>query len=104
MDVHATLAADAAAATGGAPVVARTPEQLGTAAPIEGTPYRITFKDYFPDFVIGERGIDTRSAEPTNPAVSFLLSGPEGDDADLLDHVAGLEARRLGGRDSRRLA
>ena len=51
---------------------------------VEGTPYRITFKDYFPDFAITEQGPVNRSQEPNNPAVSFTLSGPEGTDAYLL--------------------
>ena len=60
------------------------PEQLNQSMDIEGTPYRITFKDYFPDFAITEQGPVSRSAQPNNPAVSFILSGPEGTDAHLL--------------------
>jgi hypothetical protein len=51
---------------------------------IPGTPYRITFKDYFPDFEMDERGLGSRSASPNNPAVAFTLSGPEGVDPYML--------------------
>jgi len=60
------------------------PEQLHQPLTIEGTPYTITFKDYFPDFAISEQGLVSRSDEPKNPAVAFTLSGPEGTDAHLL--------------------
>lgn len=50
---------------------------------IAGTPYTVTFKDYFPDFVIAEHGPTSRSDAPRNPAVAFVLSGPEGDDPHL---------------------
>lgn len=60
------------------------PERLGEPVQIEGTPYTVTFKDYFPDFAITEQGLTSRSAQPNNPAVSFTLSGPEGVDAHLL--------------------
>lgn len=60
------------------------PEQLGVEQKIPGTAYRITFKDYFPDFVMNEQGLGTRSNESNNPAVSFILSGPEGKDGYLL--------------------
>ncbi len=60
------------------------PEDLHRTFDLEGTPYRITFKDYFPDFAITARGLVSRSAQPNNPAVSFLLTGPEGSDAYLL--------------------
>lgn len=60
------------------------PAQLGQAIPLAGTAYTVTFKDYFPDFAITEHGLASRSEEPHNPAVSFVLSGPEGDDAYLL--------------------
>jgi len=60
------------------------PEQFGQTMPIAETPYRITFKDYFPDFAIGDQGLVSRSNEPNNPAVSFVLTGPEGTDPYLL--------------------
>ncbi|MBI4341040.1 MAG: cytochrome c biogenesis protein ResB, partial [Candidatus Omnitrophica bacterium] len=60
------------------------PEQMGESLPMKGTPYTVTFKDYFPDFAIGERGLMSRSQQPNNPAVSFTLAGPEGSDAYLL--------------------
>jgi len=52
--------------------------------PIADTSYVITFKDYFPDFAITADGPTNRSNQPNNPAVSFLLNGPEGTDAHLL--------------------
>lgn len=60
------------------------PAVLNEPMPIDGTPYRITFKDYFSDFAITSQGLVSRSAEPSNPAVSFTLEGPEGVDAYLL--------------------
>ncbi|HEX9780530.1 MAG TPA: cytochrome c biogenesis protein ResB [bacterium] len=60
------------------------PETMHTPIPVEGTPYTITFRDYFPDFVIGEDGPESRSDSPNNPAVAFTLSGPEGTDPYLL--------------------
>jgi len=60
------------------------PAQVGQPVAIDGTPYRITFKDYFPDFALTKEGVTTRSDQPNNPAVSFTLSGPEGTDAHLL--------------------
>lgn len=60
------------------------PDELGRSTEIPGTPYRITFKDYFPDFAITEQGLTSRSDQPNNPAVSFTLTGPEGTDAYLL--------------------
>ena len=60
------------------------PEQMNQAMAIRGTPYQITFKEYFPDFVITEKGPATRSDQPNNPAVAFVLMGPEGTDAYLL--------------------
>ncbi len=48
------------------------------------TPYTLTFKDYFADFALDKSGPISRSDEPNNPAVAFLLSGPEGSDAHLL--------------------
>ena len=60
------------------------PNELNRTVEVEGTPYRVTFKDYFPDFAITEQGLTSRSDEPNNPAVSFTLEGPEGADAYLL--------------------
>jgi len=60
------------------------PEPLHQTVAVEGTPYRLTFEDYFPDFAITEDGLVSRSAQPNNPAVSFTLTGPEGTDAYLL--------------------
>ena len=60
------------------------PEQLGKALPIGKTPYTVTFRDYFPDFVIGPHGPASRSEDPNNPAVALVLEGPEGTDAYLL--------------------
>ena len=60
------------------------PDAFGRTVALEGTPYRMTFKDYFPDFAITEHEITSRSSEPNNPAVSFTLTGPDGTDAHLL--------------------
>lgn len=60
------------------------PDELGRPIALAGTPYRLTFKDYFPDFVITDQGPASRSPAPNNPAVSFALAGPEGTDAHLL--------------------
>ncbi len=60
------------------------PERLGEPIPIAQTPYTVTFKDYFADFTITDQGISNRSDEPNNPAVAFVLTGPEGSDAHLL--------------------
>ena len=60
------------------------PKQLGRPVAIPGTPYRVTFKDYFPDFALSEQGPVSRTNQPNNPAVSFVLTGPEGTDAHLL--------------------
>ena len=59
------------------------PEDLSQTVAIPETPYRLTFRDYFPDFALTEQGLVSRSSEPNNPAVSFTLSGPEGTDAHL---------------------
>ena len=60
------------------------PQDFSHPVPIEGTPYVVMFKDYFADFALTEQGPVSRSEEPNNPAVSLLLSGPEGTDAHLL--------------------
>lgn len=68
----------------GTPVRFPVPSQFDRALPVPGTPYQVTFKRYFPDFVIDESGPSTRSDQPNNPAVALTLSGPEGTDAYLL--------------------
>lgn len=60
------------------------PEELKGSQRIPGTSYRVAFKDYFPDFVIGPNGLMTQSLSPNNPAISLVLSGPEGEDPYLL--------------------
>lgn len=60
------------------------PDPIDQNVPIEGTPYRITFKEYFPDFALSPQGPVNRSQEPNNPAVALTLQGPEGVDAHLL--------------------
>ncbi|MBI4597103.1 MAG: cytochrome c biogenesis protein ResB [Candidatus Omnitrophica bacterium] len=60
------------------------PAERNLAVNVPGTPYSVTFKDYFPDFAITEEGVISRSETPNNPAISFILSGPEGTDAYLL--------------------
>ena len=60
------------------------PEDFSQPVPIEGTPYVITFKQYFPDFTLTEQGPANRSEMPNNPAIALTLSGPEGTDAHLL--------------------
>lgn len=60
------------------------PDVLGEPIAITGTPYVVTFKDYFADFSITEEGPVSQSNQPNNPAVAFALSGPEGVDAHLL--------------------
>ena len=59
------------------------PLNFGGPLPIEGTPYEISFKDYFDDFSISENGPVNRSDQPNNPAVAFTLTGPEGTDPYL---------------------
>lgn len=60
------------------------PSRLNKPVQVQGTPYKITFKRYFPDFALSEEGPVNRSENPNNPAVAFTLSGPEGTDAHLL--------------------
>ena len=60
------------------------PDERNRSVDVTGTPYQIIFKDYFPDFAITEQGIVSRSLEANNPAVSFIITGPEGTDAYLL--------------------
>lgn len=59
------------------------PKRLGESLSIPGTPYRILFKQIFTDFGLTAQGPINRSKEPNNPAVAFLLTGPEGTDARL---------------------
>ncbi|OGX38358.1 MAG: hypothetical protein A3C53_01800 [Omnitrophica WOR_2 bacterium RIFCSPHIGHO2_02_FULL_68_15] len=67
-----------------APYTFAVPVKIGQPQAIPGTPYQVTLKQYFPDFVIGESGPTTRSDQPNNPAVALTLSGPEGTDPHLL--------------------
>ncbi|MBI3009880.1 MAG: cytochrome c biogenesis protein ResB [Candidatus Omnitrophica bacterium] len=60
------------------------PESFGEPVAIEGTPYQVSFKEYFSDFTLTEQGPSNRSSEPNNPAVALVLSGPEGSDVHLL--------------------
>lgn len=69
---------------GAAPATLPVPGAMGRAVPVPGTAYRVTFKQYFPDFVIDESGPASRSDQPNNPAVAFTLSGPAGTDPYLL--------------------
>ncbi len=59
------------------------PETVGAPVPIEGSPYQVTFKEYFTDFVITESGVANRSGALENPAVALTITGPEGTDAFL---------------------
>ncbi|MBI3324804.1 MAG: cytochrome c biogenesis protein ResB [Candidatus Omnitrophica bacterium] len=54
------------------------PSTLGKPVAIEGTPYRVTFKEVFTDLAITEQGVVNRSEQPNNPAVALLITGPEG--------------------------
>ncbi|MBI2885147.1 MAG: cytochrome c biogenesis protein ResB [Candidatus Omnitrophica bacterium] len=60
------------------------PERMGEPVKLSGTPYTVIFKDYFADFALTDQGPRSRSEQPNNPAVAFLLSGPEGTDTHLL--------------------
>ena len=60
------------------------PKDFSRPAPVEGTPYEVTFKEYFNDFALTENGVADRSGEPNNPALGFTLSGPEGTDPHLV--------------------
>lgn len=64
------------------------PARMGGPIAVPGTPYTITFKDYFPDFILTKKGPSTRSNLPDNPAVALTVRGPEGTDPYLLfaDH------------------
>jgi len=60
------------------------PSDFSQPIAIEGTEYRITFKDYFTDLGITPHGVVNRSDRPNNPAVAFTLTGPEGTDPFLI--------------------
>lgn len=60
------------------------PRVLGKPIPVSGTPYVLVFKDFFSDLGISQEGVVNRSKEPRNPAVSFVLRGPQGSDPYLL--------------------
>jgi len=60
------------------------PSDFSQPIAIEGTPYLVTFKDYFTNLAITEHGIVNQSQEPNNPAVALVLSGPQGADAWLV--------------------
>ncbi len=60
------------------------PKALGRPIPVRGTPYLLAFKDYFSDLAVTPEGVVNRSKEPRNPAVSFVLRGPQGSDPHLL--------------------
>ena len=59
------------------------PDDFSHPVALEGTPYTLTFKEYFTDFAISEQGVANRSDQPNNPAVAFTLTGPEGVEAFL---------------------
>ncbi len=60
------------------------PEDFSRPAAVEGTPYQVTFKEYFSDFALTDSGVVNRSGQPDNPALGFTLSGPEGTDPHLV--------------------
>lgn len=60
------------------------PDSLDEPMPVGKTPYRITFKQFFPDLLVTKEGVTNRSDHPDNPAVAFTLRGSEGSDAYLL--------------------
>lgn len=60
------------------------PQEFDRPVTLEGTPYTVTFKQYFPDFAITEEGVTSQSDQPNNPAVAVTLAGPEGTDARLV--------------------
>jgi hypothetical protein len=60
------------------------PEQLNEPIALDGTPYRLTFRDYFTDLAVTDEGVANRSPAPRNPAVALTLAGPAGTDAHLL--------------------
>ncbi len=66
------------------PRAVAVPEIFGDPVPIEGTPYTVTFKEYFTDLAVTGEGVRNRSERVDNPAVALTLSGPEGTDPHLL--------------------
>ncbi|MBI4323330.1 MAG: cytochrome c biogenesis protein CcsA [Candidatus Omnitrophica bacterium] len=54
------------------------PDDFSRPVALDGTPYTLTFKEYFTDLAITEQGVANRSDQPNNPAVAFTLTGPEG--------------------------
>jgi hypothetical protein len=60
------------------------PERLHEPIALDGTPYRLTFREYFTDLAVSEQGVANRSPQPRNPAVALTLAGPSGTDAHLL--------------------
>ena len=54
------------------------PLDFRKAIDLPGTPYQLTFKEYFTDLGVTEQGVVNRSTQPNNPAVAFTLLGPEG--------------------------
>ncbi len=59
------------------------PEEFSQPIRIEGSPYRVLFKEYFTDFAITAQGMVNRSAEPNNPAIALTITGPEGSEPFL---------------------
>ena len=52
--------------------------------PIKGTPYQLTIKQYLPDFAITPQGVQSRSEEPNNPALAFVISDEQGSEPHLV--------------------
>lgn len=50
-------------------------ESLGKSQPVEGTPFQLEVRDYWPDFRIQDGKPSTLSEQPNNPAVLVFLSG-----------------------------
>ncbi len=59
-------------------------EPFGEPIAMRGTPYTVTIKDYLPDFAITEQGVQSRSKEPNNPALAFLVSDKQGSEPHLV--------------------
>lgn len=51
--------------------------------PVKGTPYTLTIKQYLPDFAITPQGVQSRSEEPNNPALAFLIGDEQGAEPHL---------------------
>ena len=71
------------------------PDDFSRPVAIAGTPYTVTFKDYFTDFALGPHGVFNRSDRPNNPAVAFSLAGPEGTEPFLGVHAKGRDCVRF---------